>query len=98
MSAIENGNKVPIMVPNRPMTCPEPNMFKFIKIAKMDEQVKKFLDVQAEALTEEKMIREQLPSLKRPWESTQDDEHVNKKPNTQHWFNKRNFSPFSKSC
>ncbi len=98
MSAIEHGYKVPIMVPYRPMTCPEPNMFKFIKITKMDEQVKKFMDVQAEALTEEKKIREILPSLKRPWESTQDDEHVNKKANNQHWFNKRNFSPFSKAC
>ena len=64
----------------------------------MDEQVKKFLNVQADALTEEKKICDLLPPLKRPWESTQDDGHVNKKPNTQQWFNKRNFSPFSKAC
>ena len=99
MSAIEHGYKVPILVPDRPMACPEPNMFKFIKITKMDDQVKKFMDVQAECLkAEPKAEPKPVRSLKRPWESTQDDEHVNKKPNTQHWFNKRNFSPFSKAC
>ena len=72
MAAIEHGYKVPILVPDRPIACAEPNMFKFIKITKMDEQVQKFMDVQAECLEQAKPNR--VKSLKRPWESTQDNE------------------------
>ena len=77
MAAIEHGYKVPIVVPDRPIACPEPNMFKFIKISKMDEQVKKFMDVQAECLF--KIKPKIVKSLKRPWESTQENEPVIKR-------------------
>ena len=77
MSAIEHEYKVPILVPDRPMACPEPNMFKFIKITKMDEQVKTLKDAQPEYLkAEPKLAR----SLKRPWESTQENQPVMKAP------------------
>ena len=76
MGAIEHGYKVPIMVPDRPMACPEPNMFKFIKITQMDEQVKKFMDVQAKCLVNAQ--GKPVKSLKRPWESTQEKEPVMK--------------------
>ena len=75
MGAIEHGYKVPIMVPDRPMVCPEPNVFKFIKITKMDEQVKKFMDVQEERLMKLKPDEPKLVKpLKRPWESTHENE------------------------
>ena len=81
MSAIEHGYKVPILVPDRPMACPEPNMFKFIKITKMDEQIKKFMDVQAECLKPEpKAEPGPVRSLKRPWESTKEHQPVMKAP------------------
>ena len=87
MSAIEHGYKVPILVPDRPMACPEPNMFKFIKITKMDEQVKTLMDVQPEYVkSEPKPVR----SLKRPWESTQENQPVIKAPRFFPAF--RNFS------
>ena len=85
MGAIEHGHKVPIMVPDRPMVCPEPNVFKFIKITKMDEQVKKLMDVQDDCLKPEpKGEPEPVRSLKRPWESTQDNKPVMKAPKCFH--------------
>ena len=77
MAAIEHGYKVPILVSDQPISYAEPNMFRFIKITKLDEQVKKFMDVQAECLF--KIKPKIVKSLKRPWESTQENEPVIKR-------------------
>ncbi len=75
MGAIQYGYKVPMLISSRPMACPEPNVFKFIKITKMEEQ-QKLLDAQNKSVngvTCVNPVSHKRVTFKRPLESDYDD-------------------------
>ena len=81
MAAIEQEQKVPIITAKRSMACPEANMFKFIAISNLEDQVRKFFKPQANSMMQVEAEHKVVPSFKRPWDSTQDNQQVNKKTN-----------------
>ena len=63
MGAIQYGYKVPMIISSRPMACPEPNLFKFIKITELEEQ-KKLLEENEKVMDVRRIFSKPATGLK----------------------------------